>query len=83
MTHRKESTSRDVRLWAGGEKNRPLRVQTPCECGCDTRDGMHRATQAYVTWSDAHGRGVSIWCATLTDAKRLKERLVALRRRRP
>jgi hypothetical protein len=45
-------------LWQG-EKARPLRVQRPCSCGCDTRDGSHGA--GYLTGSDADGNGFTVW----------------------
>ena len=42
-----------------GEENRKFRLQRPCVCGCDERDGYHGV--GYLTGSDALGRGVTVW----------------------
>jgi hypothetical protein len=52
-----------VILW-NGVKCRPQRVQRPCECGCDLRDGAKGV--GYITGSDSEGNGFSIW---ITDEK--------------
>ena len=44
-----------------GEENRPLTVHRPCGCGCDTREGIHDDYAGYISGSDEHGRGFTIW----------------------
>ena len=42
-----------------GEKNRPMSLRRPCECGCDRRDGNNGV--GYLTGSDANGHGFTVW----------------------
>lgn len=52
-----------------GEKNRPLSLRRPCECGCDRRSGNKGA--GYLTGSDAKGRGFTVWIESETVFKRI------------
>jgi hypothetical protein len=49
-----------VKRWKG-EPNRMFRIQRPCSCGCDERDGKKGV--GYITGSDKNGNGVTIWIA--------------------
>lgn len=48
----------ELRVW-NGEKNRPLRLCTPCPCGCDGR--QTREQFGYLTASDHEGNGFTLW----------------------
>lgn len=50
-------------LWKG-DPGRTPRVQRPCDCGCDLRDGAKGV--GYLTGSDDKGNGFSLW---ITDEK--------------
>ena len=45
-------------LWEG-EKNRVLQVKRPCDCGTCQADGVHGV--GYLTGSDKHGNGFTLW----------------------
>lgn len=55
-----------VTRWKG-DPGRAPRVQRPCECGCDLRDGKKGV--GYLTGSDSEGNGFSLW---ITDEKLFK-----------
>lgn len=48
----------EVNRWKG-DAGRAMRVQRPCECGCDLRDGKKGV--GYITGSDKNGNGFTIW----------------------
>lgn len=48
--------------WTDGEQSRPLRLNRPCECGCDQRDGYKGV--GYLTCSDENGDGLTVWILT-------------------
>jgi len=48
-----------------GEKSRQLRLSRPCKCGCDYRGGNTGA--GYLTASDDHGDGFTLWIESEDD----------------
>jgi len=56
----------EVSRWKG-DFGRTPRVQRPCECGCDLRDGAKGV--GYLTGSDSDGNGFTLW---ITDEKLYK-----------
>lgn len=42
-----------------GEKNRPVGLRRPCDCGCDHRNG--NLGVGYLTGSDENGNGFTVW----------------------
>lgn len=56
----------EVVFWKG-DTGRAPRVQRPCECGCDMRDGVKGV--GYLTGSDNKGNGFTVW---ITDEKLFK-----------
>ena len=60
-----------------GEKNRPLSLQRPCDCGCDGWDGKHGV--GYLTASDERGKGFTIWIESEAVYRRLKAAMIAAR----
>lgn len=65
MTMTTGNVTLDATLWSGPDtdKERPVRVQRPCPCGCDLRDGPLADGRAvgYVTGSDPQGNGFTIY----------------------
>ncbi len=59
-------------VWNNGERNRQLSVYRPCPCGTCTcvRKGV-----GYLSFSDTHGRGFSIWLENEEVFKRLSSAL--------
>jgi hypothetical protein len=49
----------DVEFW-NGERDRAVRLQRPCECGCDERDRSERLV-GYLTGSDSNGEGFTLY----------------------
>lgn len=47
-----------VKLWKG-EADRAFRLQRPCSCGCDQRDGYQGV--GYLSGSDSKGNGFTMW----------------------
>ena len=49
-----------INIWPAdqtSDKGRPLRLYSPCGCGCDERDGDSRH---YLSASDADGNGFTV-----------------------
>lgn len=51
----------EVKAWKG-EENRKVRLQRPCECGCDERDGPKGV--GYLCGSNDKGEGFTLWFDT-------------------
>jgi hypothetical protein len=63
--------------WNKGERNRQLTVYRPCDCGtCSAvRQGI-----GYLSFSDSHGRGFTVWLENEEVFQRLRRALGQLRR---
>jgi hypothetical protein len=50
-----------ITLWGGPDtaRNRPVRAQRPCPCGCDDR-GRDEPMIGYISGSDSDGNGLTI-----------------------
>jgi hypothetical protein len=55
-------------VW-NGEKNRPLDVYRACPCGVCSKN---RKGVGYVSFSDANGRGFTIWLENEKVFRRLR-----------
>jgi hypothetical protein len=64
-------------VWNNGERNRQLSVYRPCPCGTCTsvRKGV-----GYLSFSDTHGRGFSIWLENEEVFQRLSRALRRFRK---
>jgi hypothetical protein len=62
--------------WNRGEMNRQLTVYRPCTCGtCSAvRQGV-----GYLSFSDSHGRGFTVWLENEEVFQRLRRALGQLR----
>lgn len=67
-------------VWNNGERNRQLSVYRPCPCGTcsSTRKGV-----GYLSYSDANGRGFTVWIEDEKVFRRLKSALRNFRREQP
>lgn len=66
-------------VWNNGERNRQFNVYRPCPCGTcsSTRKGV-----GYLSFSDAHGRGFTIWVENEEVFQRLNSTLRHFRKDR-
>jgi hypothetical protein len=67
-------------IWINGEKNRQLSVYRPCPCAACSKNckGV-----GYLSFSDASGRGFTIWLEDERVFRALKSALGCLRNGRP
>jgi hypothetical protein len=59
-------------VWETGESNRPLGAYPVCPCGVCTRQ---QNGVGYLSYSDAHGKGITIWIQDEQVFRMLKDAL--------
>ena len=54
-----------------GDRNRPLSLWRPCDCGCDSRGGLKGV--GYLTGSNKRGHGFTVWITDESVFKRIEK----------